>query len=82
MTLRESPADLRNDDGPSCSRGFALTRADMAVPAVRREQEWSFSGDGRHRLRVRYTGERLLHPEGTVTFVSRERVSGGGPQKP
>ncbi|MGW0607733.1 hypothetical protein [Streptomyces sp. NPDC002640] len=66
---------LRNHDDLSCSRTFILTRQDMAVLAQRPELEWNFNGDGHHKLRVRYTGQRPAYPTGSLYCVSRTQGS-------
>ncbi|MFD4025395.1 hypothetical protein ACFWRV_18030 [Streptomyces sp. NPDC058576] len=62
---------LRNYDDLSCSRSFVLTREDMAILVHRPELEWNFNGDGHHKLRVRYTGDRPSYPTGALYCVSR-----------
>ncbi|GCD35633.1 hypothetical protein OEIGOIKO_03379 [Streptomyces chrestomyceticus JCM 4735] len=62
---------LRNNDDLSCSRTFVLTRDDMAVLHHQPELEWNFNGDGHHKLRVSYTGERPVYPTGSITVISR-----------
>ncbi|MFD5423163.1 hypothetical protein ACFWJT_34750 [Streptomyces sp. NPDC127069] len=62
---------LRNDDDLSCSRTFVLSRDDMAVLNLQPDLEWNFNGDGHHKLRVRYTGERPTYPTGAINIISR-----------
>ncbi|AYV32324.1 hypothetical protein EES41_36815 (plasmid) [Streptomyces sp. ADI95-16] len=62
---------LRNKDDLSCSRTFVLTRNDMAVLHHKPDLEWNFNGDGHHKLRVRYTGERPKWPTGHIEITSR-----------
>ncbi|KIZ18470.1 hypothetical protein [Streptomyces natalensis] len=71
---------LRNHDDLSCSRTFILTREDMTALHGGRELEWNFNGDGHHKLRVRYTGERPPYPTGSVycTFRDQDGSSGQG----
>ncbi|MBB5122933.1 hypothetical protein AF335_08910 [Streptomyces eurocidicus] len=62
---------LRNHDDLSCSRTFVLTRDDMAILHHQPSLEWNFNGDGHHKLRVRYTGERPVYPVGSIEITSR-----------
>ncbi|WP_282698335.1 hypothetical protein [Streptomyces sp. CC208A] len=64
---------LRNNDDLSCSRTFVLTRDDMAILHHQPGLEWDFNGDGYHRLRVRYTGERPVYPTGSIEITSRDQ---------
>ncbi|WP_406240425.1 hypothetical protein [Streptomyces anulatus] len=61
---------LRNNDDLSCSRTFVLSRDDLAV-MYHRPVEWNFNGDGHHRLKVHYTGERPVYPEGSIELIVR-----------
>ncbi|MFD5420941.1 hypothetical protein ACFWJT_23315 [Streptomyces sp. NPDC127069] len=64
---------LRNDDDLSCSRTFVLSRDDMTVLSHQPNLDWNFNGDGHHRLRVRYTGQRPVYPTGSINIISRRQ---------
>ncbi|MEV6776567.1 hypothetical protein [Streptomyces syringium] len=68
---------LRNDDDLSDTRTFVLSRDDMAILTHQPNLEWNFNGDGHHILRVRYTGERPVYPEGSIEIISRAQPTGG-----
>lgn len=69
----------RNDDDLSCERGFALDQHALAVMAHRGTTEWHFDGDGYHKLKVKYTGEKVPFPEGTLEYAVRTGDSWGAP---
>lgn len=64
---------LRNNDDLACSRTFVFTRDDMAILHHQPDLEWNFNGDGHHKLRVRYTGERPTYPLGGIQITSRDQ---------
>ncbi|ARP69075.1 hypothetical protein LK07_04035 [Streptomyces pluripotens] len=71
---------LRNHDDLSCNRTIVLDRDQLALAYYRPTMEWNFNGDGHHKLKVVYTGERPVYPAGSVQMISRDRGTGpGGP---
>ncbi|MFD7658819.1 hypothetical protein ACFV4N_32995, partial [Actinosynnema sp. NPDC059797] len=61
----------RNEDDLSCERGIVLDRQALAVLAHRGTTEWHFNGDGYHKLRIKYTGDKVPFPVGTLEYVVR-----------
>ncbi|MER0428523.1 hypothetical protein [Streptomyces microflavus] len=70
---------LRNHDDLSCSRGIVLDQYDLAVIAQRGTTKWAFNGDGYHTLTLRYTGDPVPFPAGTLEYVVRDGTSWGTP---
>ncbi|MER7666686.1 hypothetical protein [Streptomyces sp. NPDC096193] len=60
---------LRNDDDLSCQRPIALDQFDLALLARRGRTNWHFDGDGYHELRVKYSGDMVPFPVGTLEYV-------------
>ncbi|GCD39579.1 hypothetical protein OEIGOIKO_07435 [Streptomyces chrestomyceticus JCM 4735] len=57
---------FRNYDDLSCQRTIGMDRQDLAVLSHRGHTDWHFNGDGHHELRIRYTGDPVPFPAGTL----------------
>ncbi|MGW8970515.1 hypothetical protein [Streptomyces platensis] len=73
---------LRNCDDLSATRGIAFTAFDMALLYHRDggNVAYHFNGDGHHELRMKYTGEPVPFPTGTLEYlVQDEHRAWGAP---
>ncbi|MFB0629537.1 hypothetical protein [Streptomyces sp. AB3(2024)] len=61
---------FRNYDDLSSCRTIGMSRQDLAVLSHRGHTNWHFNGDGYHELRVKYTGEKVPFPAGTLEYVT------------
>lgn len=59
---------LRNGDDMSSSRAFVLDRYDLSLIKEHGGAAWNFNGDGHHVLRVKYTGDPIPFPAGTLEY--------------
>ncbi len=69
----------RNDDDVSCTRMIIMNQYDLALLAHRKTIDWQFNGDGHHALRVRYTGDLVPFPTGTLEYAVRTGDSWSAP---
>ncbi|MGW7438491.1 hypothetical protein [Streptomyces sp. NPDC054849] len=70
---------FRNYDDLSCVRTIGLDRQDLAVLSHRGQTAWHFNGDGHHELRVKYTGDPVPFPVGTLEYAMRTGSSWSAP---
>ncbi|MGY5135294.1 hypothetical protein ACWGJW_23335 [Streptomyces nigrescens] len=65
---------LRNYDDLSATRGIAFTAFDMALLYHRDggNVAYHFNGDGHHELRMKYTGEPVPFPTGTLEYLIQD----------
>ncbi|WTW91872.1 hypothetical protein OG216_00040 [Streptomycetaceae bacterium NBC_01309] len=70
---------LRNGDDLSCHRGFVFDRYDLSMIKEQGGVTWHFNGDGHHVLRVRYTGEDIPFPVGTLEYRVLDDGTWGSP---
>ncbi|MEU7158889.1 hypothetical protein [Streptomyces chrestomyceticus] len=70
VSLKEVLRNLfENADDLSCERGFVFDRNAM-VTLYNRGDDWHFNGDGHHKVRVKYTGERPVFPTGALEYTT------------
>ncbi|WP_285530198.1 hypothetical protein [Streptomyces lavendulae] len=69
----------RNEDDLSCERGIVLDRQALAVLAHRGTSDWHFNGDGYHKLTVKYSGDKVPFPTGTLEYVVRSGSTWSAP---
>lgn len=60
---------FRNYDDLSCSRTIGLGEQDLAVLSHRGQDTWHFNGDGHHELTVKYSGDKVPFPVGTLEYA-------------
>lgn len=70
---------LRNYDDLSCARAIVLDQFDLALMSHRKTALWHFDGDGHHELTVRYSGDKVPFPEGTLEYVVYEGDNASAP---
>ncbi|GAA2618393.1 hypothetical protein [Streptomyces tubercidicus] len=65
---------LRNYDDLSATRGIAFTAFDMALLYHRDggNVAYHFNGDGHHELRMKYTGDPVPFPTGTLEYLVQD----------
>ncbi|MEV7034985.1 hypothetical protein AB0N99_32765 [Streptomyces sp. NPDC093272] len=61
---------IRNDNDLSCQQVFLLDRGALMQMFHHSGADWHFNGDGHHRLRIGYTGERPVFPAGVLELTS------------
>ncbi|AWN24846.1 hypothetical protein DKG71_00445 [Streptomyces sp. NEAU-S7GS2] len=76
ITLIDS---FRNYDDLSCQRSIGLDQQDLAVLAYYGRTNWHFNGDGHHELRVKYAGDPVPFPVGTLRYAVRTGSTWGAP---
>ncbi|PSJ30685.1 hypothetical protein B7P34_01415 [Streptosporangium nondiastaticum] len=70
---------LRNDDDLSSARGIILDQFDLALMAHRGTTDFHFDGDGHHSLKMKYTGDSVPFPVGTLEYAVRTGDTWGAP---
>ncbi|RKT02335.1 hypothetical protein BX286_0229 [Streptomyces sp. 3211.6] len=70
---------FRNCDDLSCDRTIGLNQQDLAVLSHLGNTDWHFNGDGHHILKVKYTGDGVPFPQGTVECAVRTDGAWGVP---
>ncbi|WP_129593433.1 hypothetical protein [Streptomyces sp. C] len=70
---------FRNYDDLSCQRAIGLDQQDLAVIAHYGKANWHFNGDGHHELRVKYAGDPVPFPVGTLRYAVRTGSTWGAP---
>ncbi|MGW7452977.1 hypothetical protein [Streptomyces sp. NPDC054787] len=70
---------FRNYDDLSCTRFIGLDQQDLAILAFRGHTQWNFNGDGHHVLKVKYAGDPVPFPVGTVECAELTGTTWGAP---
>ncbi|MFF8281007.1 hypothetical protein ACF05T_33975 [Streptomyces lateritius] len=70
---------FRNYDDLSCNRMIGLSQQDLAIIAHRGNVSWHFNGDGYHALQVKYAGDLVPFPEGTLEYIAFEGDTASAP---
>ncbi|MDH6545214.1 hypothetical protein [Streptomyces sp. SPB4] len=60
---------FRNYDDLSCQRTIGMDRQDLAVLSHYGQTSWHFNGEGHHELKVKYAGEPVPFPVGTLRYA-------------
>ncbi|MEU4030515.1 hypothetical protein [Streptomyces anulatus] len=63
--------NLRNEDDLSAHRAFVFDRYDLSLIKEHGGMGWSFNGDGHHILTVRYEGDEIPFPVGSLAYRVR-----------
>ncbi|MFI0738743.1 hypothetical protein ACH4PU_11755 [Streptomyces sp. NPDC021100] len=71
--------NVRNDDDLSCARTILLDQYDLALMARGKLRNWDFNGDGHHVLTVKYSGDTVPFPAGTLEYAVRTGDNWGMP---
>ncbi len=61
---------IRNENDLSCERIIVFDRNALMSLYHRKNDTWTFNGDGWHSLRVKYIGDRPLFPAGAIDYVT------------
>ncbi|MEU1425406.1 hypothetical protein [Kitasatospora sp. NPDC005751] len=61
---------FRNYDDMSATRSIVMNREDLARLSYKGGTSWHFDGEGHHELRVKYTGDKVPFPQGTVEYIA------------
>ncbi|MFI1865232.1 hypothetical protein [Streptomyces jumonjinensis] len=70
---------FRNYDDLSCQRTIGLDQQDLAVLAHYGQTKWNFNGDGHHELKVKYAGDPVPFPVGTLRYAVFNGSTWGAP---
>ncbi|MFC6834507.1 hypothetical protein ACFQL8_37395 [Streptomyces goshikiensis] len=70
---------FRNYDDLSCQRTIGLDQQDLAVLAHYGQTTWHFNGDGHHELKVKYAGDPVPFPVGTLRYAVWNGGTWGAP---
>ncbi|MFC6987007.1 hypothetical protein [Streptomyces cirratus] len=70
---------FRNYDDLSCFRTIGLDQQDLAIIAHRGHVSWHFNGDGYHALKVKYAGDPVPFPEGTLEYIAFDGDTASAP---
>ncbi|MFF3431400.1 hypothetical protein [Streptomyces sp. NPDC002602] len=63
----------------SSSRSLYLDRRALAALSQSGSARWHFNGDGHHELRVKFTGDLVPFPSGTLEYAVRTGTTWGAP---